>query len=68
MVVVFVCKYLNYFRFYSGDLTKIKDDAALVKPTIFIGVPRLFNRIVDGVKQKFEETTGIGKCLINSGI
>ena len=54
MVVVFVCKYLNYFRFYSGDLTKIKDDAALVKPTIFIGVPRLFNRIVDGVKAKFE--------------
>jgi len=44
----------SFCVFYSGDLTKIKDDAALVKPTIFIGVPRLFNRIVDGVKEKFE--------------
>ena len=32
----------------------VKDDAALVKPTIFIGVPRLFNRIVEGVQKVFD--------------
>ena len=39
-----------------------------MKPTIFAGVPRIYNRIVEGVKAKFEETTGIKKCLIDSGV
>lgn len=30
--------------FASGDIRKIKDDLAIVKPTIFCGVPRVFNR------------------------
>jgi long-chain acyl-CoA synthetase len=30
--------------YYSGDVGKIKDDLALVKPTIFVSVPRLFSR------------------------
>lgn len=35
-----------YDRFFSGDMLKIKEDAAVVKPTVFVGVPRLYNRIV----------------------
>jgi len=27
-------------------MLKIKDDAAFIKPTIFVAVPRIFNRIV----------------------
>ncbi len=30
-------------------MTKIKDDARKIQPTIFIAVPRLFNRIVEKV-------------------
>jgi len=39
--------------YYSGDVQKIKDDLALVKPTIFVSVPRLFSRFFDTIKKKF---------------
>lgn len=42
--------------FYSGDTLKLLDDLKLFQPTVFISVPRLFNRIFDrifaGVKEK----------------
>ena len=38
-----------FVNFYSGDMLKIKDDAQVVKPTIFVAVPRLYNRVVEGV-------------------
>ena len=45
--------------FYSGDTQKLKDDLAKVKPTIFVSVPRLFNRMYDVIKEKMEKTQGI---------
>lgn len=44
--------------FYSGDVQKIKDDLALVKPTIFVSVPRLFSRFHDVIKGKFKDIQG----------
>lgn len=46
----------------------MKGDAAFIKPTIFVAVPRIYNRIVDAVKAKFETKTGVAKCLINGGM
>lgn len=59
---------LTYARFYSGDILKVKEDAICVKPTIFVAVPRLYNRIVDGVKAKFENAGGISRCLAEGGV
>jgi long-subunit acyl-CoA synthetase (AMP-forming) len=42
----FIVYVFYLYRPYSGDITKLKDDAAFVKPTLLIGVPRIFNRIV----------------------
>ena len=39
-----------------------------VKPTIFIAVPRLYNKIVDGVKSRFENIGGVSRCLAEGGI
>jgi long-chain acyl-CoA synthetase len=30
---------------FGGDIQKIRDDLALLKPTLFASVPRLFNRM-----------------------
>lgn len=42
--------------FYQGDTLKLMDDIAVLRPTIFVSVPRLFNKVYDkvmaGVKQK----------------
>lgn len=47
---------------------KFKDDLEFIKPTIFIAVPRLFNRIQEGVEKQFREATGIKACLIKKAL
>ena len=36
--------------FYSGDVAKLLDDIAVLRPTVFCSVPRLWNRIYDKVR------------------
>ena len=38
--------------FFSGDIMKLKDDLATVKPTLFATVPRLHLRFHDLIKEK----------------
>ncbi|XP_010546702.1 PREDICTED: long chain acyl-CoA synthetase 7, peroxisomal isoform X2 [Tarenaya hassleriana] len=35
--------------FYQGDNLKLMDDLAALRPTVFCSVPRLYNRIYDGI-------------------
>lgn len=42
-----------FIAFYNGDVMKFKDDLTFIKPTILVAVPRLFNRIVEGVQKQF---------------
>lgn len=35
--------------FYQGDTLKLMDDCAVLKPTLFISVPRLYNKIYDKI-------------------
>ena len=38
--------------FYSGDPRKLLEDVAILKPTVFAGVPKIFERVMGGVKAK----------------
>ena len=41
--------------FYGGDITTIiQEDIPYARPTMFVSVPRLFNRIYDILKMKFD--------------
>lgn len=68
VTVLRLCKFSLNFRFYAGDMLKLKDDCKLVRPTIFIAVPRIFNRIVDKIQDQFKEKTGVAKCLIETAV
>lgn len=35
--------------FYNGDALKLKQDIVDVKPTLFVSVPRLFNKFYDAI-------------------
>ncbi|CAN8255732.1 unnamed protein product [Cochlearia groenlandica] len=35
--------------FYQGDVLKLMDDLSVLRPTLFCSVPRLYNRIYDGI-------------------
>lgn len=54
--------------FYHGDVFKLKDDLAELKPTLMISVPRLFNRFYDAMQQKVNELTGFKRTVADWGI
>lgn len=54
--------------FYQGDILKLHDDLALLKPTIFISVPRLYNRFYDLINQQFNDLAGIKRFLALRGL
>ena len=54
--------------FYSGDILNIKEDMMLLKPTIFISVPRIFNRFYQIIKQRFSEKTGLTKKILEASL
>ena len=46
----------------------IVDDLALVKPTFLVAVPRIFNRVYDGLNAKMSEQGGLAKKLFDMGV
>ena len=53
---------------YSGDVKNLKNDLELVKPSIFVSVPRLYNRFYDAIKEKFEKTEGWSKTVLDKAL
>lgn len=47
---------------------KLRDDLAVLKPTIMVSVPRLFNRFYDAMQAKIRELTGYKRTLAEWGI
>lgn len=55
--------------FFGGDLLKLtKEDLPALKPTIFISVPRLYNRIYGVIKSNMEGLTGCKAWLVRKGV
>lgn len=53
---------------FIRDVTTIVDDMAKVAPTFLIAVPRVFNKIYDGLWSKINEAGGLAKKLFNMGL
>lgn len=47
-----------HYGIFGGDVLKLKDDLAILKPTVFVSVPRLFNKFYDAMRAKMSELTG----------
>jgi len=54
--------------FSRGDTTLLMEDIEEAKPTIFIGVPRLFNRVYDKVLANVESGGAVKRALFNRGL
>eukprot|EP01129_Flabellula_baltica_P016886 TRINITY_DN9190_c0_g1_i1.p1 TRINITY_DN9190_c0_g1~~TRINITY_DN9190_c0_g1_i1.p1 ORF type:complete len:729 (+),score=164.84 TRINITY_DN9190_c0_g1_i1:52-2238(+) len=52
--------------FYGGDPRKLSEDIACFKPSILAGVPRVFDRIYEGINARVESAGGIGKLIFKS--
>jgi len=44
--------------YYSGDPAKLTDDCALLRPSMFPSVPRLYSRIYSKIKERLDGLTG----------
>ena len=53
---------------FMESVTTLGDDLALIKPTFMIAVPRVFNKIYDGLWAKMNETGGAAKALFEMGV
>ena len=56
------------YGIYAGDVFKLNDDLAALKPTIMVSVPRLFTRFYDIMQSKVKELTGAKRRLCEWGI
>lgn len=68
---LFVCIQIYHgasIGFYSGNVLKLKDDLAELKPTIFASVPRMYNKFYDAIKTKMSAVTGVKGYLANTGL
>lgn len=54
--------------FFGGNVQKLTEDLAVLQPTLFPSVPRLFNRIHSGLMAKFKEATGVKGWLVRKAI
>lgn len=60
--------YQMEYGFFQGDVLKLRDDLAELKPTIFVSVPRLYNRFYDVMQTKINELTGMKRRITDWGI
>lgn len=53
---------------FIRDVTTLAEDIANVAPTFLIAVPRVFNKIYDGLQAKINEAGGLAKKLFEMGL
>lgn len=51
--------------YWQGNVKKLMDDVAVFKPTLFMAVPRILERVCDGVEAKLAKGSGIVRGLFN---
>lgn len=52
----------------AESVEKLVDNFGEVRPTVLYAVPRIFNRIYDGLQKKLEEEGGVKKKLFEAGM
>jgi len=53
--------------YFQGDVRSLVDDIAALKPTLFLGVPRVFDRIYAGALAKVKAAGGLKAALFHWG-
>ncbi len=53
---------------YSRGLESLKDDLLIVKPTVFIGVPKVFEKVYAKIMETAGNATGLKKKLFTAAI
>eukprot|EP00892_Ulva_mutabilis_P009905 jgi/Ulvmu1/7287/UM035_0075.1 len=52
--------------YWQGNVKRLMDDVGALKPTIFVGVPRIFDRIYTGVSDKVKTSSTFKRMVFNA--
>jgi long-chain acyl-CoA synthetase len=53
---------------FMGDVTTLAEDMGKVRPSLLVAVPRVFNKIYDGLWAKMNEAGGLARKLFAMGV
>ncbi len=51
--------------FFGGDVAKIFEDINVLKPTLFVSVPRIYTRLSDRIRDSVEKQGAVRRMLFN---
>ncbi|GIL73086.1 hypothetical protein Vretimale_4702 [Volvox reticuliferus] len=51
--------------YWQGDIRKLMDDVGALKPTLFAGVPRVFERVYNGIRDKVASGSFLSRLIFN---
>lgn len=60
--------YKMQYGFFQGDVLKLREDLAVLQPTVMVSVPRLYNRFFDVMQQRINELSGIKRKITDWGV
>lgn len=56
------------YGIFGGDVRKITDDLAILKPDVFVSVPRLYNKFYDKIHDRMRNTKGVKGFLAKKAL
>ncbi len=59
---------MTWLGFHQGDALKIVDDLQSLRPTLFVSVPRLYNRIYDKITSGARDKGGLAAFLFQKAL
>jgi long-chain acyl-CoA synthetase len=68
--VLIACCVLNGVKIglFHGEIQKCVDDVKILKPHMFVSVPRIYNRIYDGIMMRVKGMKGFKAKMINRAL
>jgi long-chain acyl-CoA synthetase len=54
--------------FYNGNILQLKDDLLKLRPTLFASVPRLYNKLYVGIRQRLSQAGWCKRALTHKAI
>ncbi|PSC75938.1 acetyl-synthetase [Micractinium conductrix] len=56
----------GHIGYWRGNVKLLMDDVTALRPTLFIAVPRILERVEDGVRSKLKKAGGVAQFLFNA--
>jgi len=63
---VVAIKVLGRVGFYSGSVTRLVEEIRVFKPTVFVGVTRVYERIMEGIKAQIQNKSWFIQYLFSA--